>query len=78
MRMVEGLLVPEFCPVDELPESVLSHWDVEFLCSLHECPGCELTPDHPFMLGMTVEEAAEDERRRMEDYGSPADAEIPF
>lgn len=41
----------ERCPVDGLSESVLSRWDVEFLCGLYGCPGCELTPDHPLIVG---------------------------
>ena len=48
----------ERCPVDGLPESVLSRWDVEFLCGLHGYPGCELTPDHPLIVGTAEPEGA--------------------
>lgn len=69
----------ERCPVDGLPESVLSRWDVEFLCGLHGYPGCELTPDHPLILGTAEPEGgAGAEWRPGEGGGSPADAEIPF
>ncbi len=79
MRTADGTFVPERCPVDELPEHVLSHWDVGFLCGLHGCPGCELTPDHPLIAGAAEPEgAAEAEWRPAEGGVSIADAEIPF
>ena len=75
MRTVDGTFVPERCPVDELPEYVLSHWDVGFLCGLHECPGCGLTPDHPLIAGTAEPEGAcGAEWRPAEGGGSPADA----
>ena len=43
-------------------------WEAPTLCGLFQCPGCELTPDHPLMTG---------EEDGMEEV-PPEDWEIPF
>ena len=41
----------EDCPVNRMRDRDAGGWDAQTLCGLFQCPGCELTPDHPLMTG---------------------------